>query len=296
MIKALLPTKLINKSFVKNSIATAMLASAALGTGIKVNAANSQNELNSQNVELISNAGADALRAKALQTQDFASGNSNVHNYELDRTLNKFVESSNDKAYVDKITNSVYQYNGPYLGSAFMQAEIDYQSFCAFIEENTAVMKKNNINPNLAEKIEGFGAKFYKDIAPQAEKITDWRSGVNENLKANLKFDHKPSAREVADRLDSYVDNNKSFTEQEKITYYKSIKQHQQNANKKRISNTQKYMNEIAFRVYSINVITIEREMTKAGYFGPKSSFKDSAGLSVGSYFYQWINSTKPGR
>jgi hypothetical protein len=123
--------------------------------------------------EVISKEGSEALKTTALQNVN-QTAVPTVHNPKLDRMMRKFIETPEEKTYYENIINNVYKLNGTFLGSAVAQHEINLQTFYAFMTKNTKMMKNNNINPELAKKIESFGPDFFKTVTPKEKEATDW--------------------------------------------------------------------------------------------------------------------------
>ena len=126
----------------------------------------------SNQTEVVSREGADALKSLSLQ-QINQTQVPTVHNPRLDNMLRKFIENNDDKEYIDNVINTIYKDNGTFLGSALLQHNIDIQTFYAFMTQNTKLMKNNNINPELAKKIESFGPDFFKTVKPREEEVNN---------------------------------------------------------------------------------------------------------------------------
>ena len=176
----------INK-FVKTGIASALLASSAA-----LYASNSiKHDAEPNQMEVISKAGAEALKSTAMQGVTQTSVPTE-HHAGLDRTLRKYIESEDDKQYIDNIINNVYKNNGTYLGSAIIQGEIDFQQFGAFIAKNMNLLIKNNIDPPLGNKINSFGPEFFKTLNSEKQilDLSDMKQCVNckNKIEKNAKF------------------------------------------------------------------------------------------------------------
>ena len=104
-----------------NKITKAGILGGLLMGAVTLNATNPITTLNKtpNQTEVVSKEGAAALRAASLQgVQQTAVPT--LHNPKLDKALRKYIESADDKEYIDGIINNTYKDNGTYLGSALM--------------------------------------------------------------------------------------------------------------------------------------------------------------------------------
>ena len=125
-----------------------------------------------------------------------------VHNQRLDNLYRKFASNSEEMKLVNSYLNEVYENCGSFLASARIQHEIDKQLFYALLDENTDALSR--VNPKLGEKVIKSGPDFYKAIRPHANKLTKWLEGEQSaKILRRLSFDHKPSAEEVFNKLDT---------------------------------------------------------------------------------------------
>lgn len=216
-----------------------------------------------------------------------------VHNLKLDRALRKYIESNDDKEYIEGIINNVYKDNGTYMGSALMQHEIDLQHLCSFMSGNTDILIKNDINPELGKTIKGFGSAFYKTVTPREEKVINWlMNSYNKELMKDLEFDHKPTAAEVCIRLDNIANTKAGFTMDERLEYtvfnnefiYKKLKKR---------NDTQAMSDLIAYKMFLIDKMMFEKELDGINVFDAIGRFENSH-HNILYYYRQWINSVEP--
>ena len=216
-----------------------------------------------------------------------------VHNLKLDKALSKYIESNDDKEYIEGIINNVYKDNGTYMGSALMQHEIDLQNLCSFMSGNTDILIKNNINPELGKTIKGFGSAFYKTVTPREEKVIKWlMEGYSPSVINNLKFDHIPTAAEVCIRLDDIAKTKAGFTRDELLEYYALNDEFIYKKLKKR-NDTQAMSDLIAYKIYLIDKIMFEKELDGIGTFTMVGRFEHSK-KTIWDYYNEWIKSVEP--
>ncbi len=238
--------------------------------------------------ELMSKEASEALKLNSLQqTQQSVP---TVHNYNLDATLMKFAENSDELIDFNKFINEIYTNNGSYLGSAVLQKEIDMQMLSALIKKNTNLIIKNNINPQLGKKIEGFGEPFYKTITPNAELIDKWLDNYSQVIDKNLQFDHKPTAKEVSDRLDFIAENKMNFTQDEIIEYYIYCEDFLSRIKDK--NSEQAFSNLLAFQMFMIDRLAFAKELYGVGVFG-RGSYQNN-GKIMRDFYKEWMESVEP--
>ena len=242
--------------------------------------------------EVVSKEGAAALRAASLQGVQQASV-PDVHNQKLDKALRKYIESADDREYIDGIINNTYKDNGTYLASALMQHEINLQHLCSFMCGNTDILIKNNINPELGRTIKGFGAAFYKTVTPREEMVIEWlMNGYSPSVRKSLQFDRKPTAEEVATRLDNIAKTKSGFTRDELIEYYALNDEFIYKKLKKR-NNTQAMSDLIAYKMFLIDKMMFEKELDGIGVFTMVGRFENQK-KTIYDYYQEWIKSVEP--
>ncbi len=274
----------INK-FVKTGIASALLASSAA-----LYASNSiKHDAEPNQMEVISKAGAEALKSTAMQGVTQTSVPTE-HHAGLDRTLRKYIESEDDKQYIDNIINNVYKNNGTYLGSAIIQGEIDFQQFGAFIAKNMNLLIKNNIDPPLGNKINSFGPEFFKTLNSE-KQILDLAQAYTQKINEQLKFNHKPSPIEVSDRIDEIVNNSDFLTVDDKIEYYEKYNVYI--INKKKPDNIKSVADIIATKMFTLDRIVYTKILKKYNVFN-ENQFKDWQNKTMEKYFNNWICTVRP--
>lgn len=253
-----------------------------------------KNDSQPNQTEVVSKEGAEALKAQSVT--GLASVNQTsvptIHNPKLDRNLRKFIESEDDKQYVDNIINNVYKNNGTYLASALMQHEINHQNFYAFLTGNTGVLIKNNINPSLGREIKGFGSKFYVSVADNKNNIINWIDDTyNKLLNNSLRFDHKPTAAEVSTRLDDFVKTKAGFTRDEILDYYGYNDGFITDEIKKK-NDTQSMSDLIAYKIFLIDKMIYTKKLRSEGAF--KYGCFENGDKNIKNYYMEWMESLKP--
>ncbi len=277
-----------------NKIARAGILGGLLMGAVTLNATNPITTLNKtpNQTEVVSKEGAAALRAASLQGVQQTTV-STVHNQKLDKALRKYIESNDDREYIDGIINNIYKDNGTYLASALMQHEINLQHLCSFMSGNTDILIKNNINPELGRTIKGFGSAFYKTVTPREEKVVNWlMNSYSPSLSSDLQFNHKPTAEEVATRLDNIAKTKAGFTRDELIEYYALNDEFIYKKLKKR-NDTQAMSDLIAYKMFLIDKIVFEKELDRLGVFKAVGRF-EKGDYTIFHYYDKWINSIEP--
>lgn len=271
-------------STVRKFVFGAAIAGTAMLLGASSPIKNTRAESEPQRTELMSRETANALRVNSLQQTPTVP---TVHNPKLDATLKKFAENSEEAKIYNDFINSVYINNGSYLGSVILQNETDVQMLTALIKKNTNFIIRNNINPQLGRKIEGFGENFYRTITPNSEIIDKWLDTYSQIIGKNLEFDHKPTAEEVSDRLDFIAENKMKFTKEEIIQYkvYCSDFLHNHIKDKRGI---QPASDLLAYKMFMIDKIAFAKELYGEGVFG-YGAFDE-----IRSYYNEWMESVAP--
>ena len=277
-----------------NKIVRAGVLGGLLMGAVTLNASNPiTNTSKVQNqTEIVSKEGAAALRAASLQGVQQTTVPS-VHNQKLDKALRKYIESADDKEYIDGIINNTYKDNGTYLGSALMQHEINLQQLCAFMSGNHDVLIKNSINQNLGKTIKEFGPAFYKTVTPREEKVVNWlMNSYTVQLMKDLEFNHKPTAEEVCIRLDNIAKSKAGLTRDEIIDYTALNNRFIKNKIKMN-KDTQSMSDLIAYKMYLIDKIVFEKELDRIGIFKAVGRF-ENGDYTIFHYYEKWINSVEP--
>lgn len=271
-------TTTISKGFIGAIIASTVLLGAS--SPIK----NTKQETQPAQTELMSKESAEALKANSLQQTPTVP---TVHNPKLDATYKKFAESQEDLNFINKKCNDMYNNLGTYFGTAIIQKEIDSRMLIALLQKKTGLIIKNNINSQLGKKIESFGEPFYKTITPNADVITQWLYKYNAVINNNLKFDHKPTAEEVNDRLDFIAENKMQFTQDELIEYRVNCNDFLYNHIKDK-KGTQAISDMIAYKMFIIDRLAFSKTLYGAGVFGLGSYNK------IRTIYKEWMESVAP--
>ena len=277
--------------FVKGAAMVTMVAGAVTLGNASAKSIQSQEKTAEQPTELVSNEGAVALEASAMTPPE--SEVPSVHNKKLDERLRRYIETDEDKEYIEKQIKELYDYNGTFLASAMVQHEIDIQQLYAFITGNTNVMINNGINPELGRKVASFGADFYKTITPQKDEIANWMvNEVSQAVRNTLRFDHKPSAKEVDRILVHIYINEIAKTKDDRIDYdVKIVRFISRPERKNKPSWDTQYMSDlIAYKMYLIDRGIFDHSLPHFGIF--LGDEFDGEGRM--DYYDMWMDSVEP--
>lgn len=267
-------------------LSTLLMGSAALYATkpiTNVNTAPNQNQ-----TEIISEEGAEAINVASLQSIQQSSA-SVPHNIQLDRTLRKFIETEDDRRGINDLINNVYDVQGEFLGSALMQHEIDRRALYHFMTGNTKILKTSGINPNLAEKIEGFGPDFYKTIKPKCEMVLDWMfKDYTKALMSNFGFGYKPKAEETIDRLDEIATKKTGFDLDERIEYFTYSNGYKSKVLEGKTDN-QSMAKLAAYKMFLIDKLMFIKELDGVSVLYGEGHFP-----KLIDYFKEWMESVNP--
>lgn len=263
--------------------------SALLAGSTAMYASNPTKEVNNtlNQTEVVSKAGADALKAANMQIIQQETIPT-VHNPNLDATLQKFIESKEDKAYIDNIINNVYKNNGTFLGSVLMQQEIDFQQLCSFLLGNTDIQIKNNINPDLGNEIQSMGTDFFKSIESDKDNLISFFS--DNYLPSIVKLLSNTKAKDgnsVNEHMDKIADNLSYFNDKDKLAYKKACNNFIKEKNKDNFNNIDK-ANLSAYKMFVIDKMFYSKLLSAYGIFS------DSNTNNMEEYFSRWMDSVKP--
>ncbi len=280
----------INK-IAKASLLSTIIMSSALLYATKpitnVNATPKQNQ-----TEVVSKSGAEALRAVSLQGVTQASVPT-VHNQRIDNTFMKFPTTEAEKIEYKSVLDAMYTNLGTFLASAQIQHELDRQQLFLLLEEKGDLLVKNNLNPELGNRIKEYGSDFYKSVRPSAKIIDKWLDNdYTPKILGLLYFDHKPSAKEVLDRLDDIAKNKVNFSSDDMFKYSLACDGFT-GANKINSKSNNFLLSElIAFKIFTIDSIIFKKTLKNSNVFGENSKYTRAVGLS--SFYDRWINTVKP--
>ena len=278
----------INKIAKAGVIGTLLMGAAAVkATNPITNVNKSPNQ-----TEIVSKEGAEALKAASLQSVQQAPVPS-VHNQKLDNALRKYIESNDDKQYIDNIINNTYKENGTFFGSVIMQHEINFQHLYAFLSGNTNILIKNNINTELGKTIKNFGDSFYKTVRPEEDRMSNWvLNEYTPTLIKYLQFNHKPTAEEVCSGLDDFV-LKKSGLSHDEIAEYSTQNYGFNRDCIKNKKDTQSMSDLIAFKIYMIDKLIFKKKLSEIGVFKAAGRFEKD-GKTIRDYYDLWIKSIEP--
>ena len=277
--------------FVKGAAMVTMVAGAVTLGNASAKSIQSQEKTAEQPTELVSNEGAVALEASAMTPPE--SEVPSVHNKKLDEIMRKYVEDDEERLYAENLIKDLYETNGTFLGSALLQHEIDVCNLYAFITGNTNVMINNGINPELGRKVASFGADFYKTITPQKDEIANWMvNEVSQAVRNTLRFDHRPSAKEVDRKLDHIYINEIAKTKDDRIDYdSKIVRFILRPERKNKPSWDTQYMSDlIAYKMYLLDRGIFDKSLPHFGIF--LGDEFDGKGRKY--YYNMWMDSVEP--
>lgn len=267
-------------------LSTLLMGSAALYATkpiTNVNTAPNQNQ-----TEIISEEGAEAINVASLQSIQQSSA-SVPHNIQLDRTMRKFIETEDDRRGINDLINKVYDVQGEFLGSVLMQHEIDFRALYHFMTGNTKILKTSGLNPNLAEKIEGFGPDFYKSIKPKCEKVLNWMfDSYRVAILSNFGFGYKPKAEETIDRLDEIATKRTGFNLDERIEYFTYSNGYKSKVLEEKTDN-QSMAKLAAYKMFLIDKLMFEKELRAVGVLYSETSYP-----RLFMYYREWMESVNP--
>lgn len=281
-------------SVINNAARKIVLGAAVVSTAMFLGASspikNTRQEKEPVQTELMSKESAEALRLNSLQQTKQSVPT--VHNPKLDAMLKKFAVDAVDLADFNAFINDTYNKNGTYLGTVILQMQTDVQMLQALMSRNTNLVIKNNINPQLARKVESYGEAFFKTITPNKDIVNNWIPRYMSVIENNLSFDHKPTAEEVNDRLDYIAENKCNFTKDEIIEYRVYCHDFLRNHIKDK-KGIQTISDMIAFKMYVIDKLNFIKELDGAGVFG-RGCFDDQHGHNMQYFYEQWMESVAP--
>ena len=285
MIKSISPITNIGRKATMTALFAGLMT---LGAGAAK--LNNQNANTTTPTELVSKEAAAAMRANAISPQATTQTVPTTHNVKLDNTLRKFIETEEDKTYIEGVINKTYAEKGLYLGSAIIQNEIDVQNLYMFMTVNTKFMKEK-LNPELGKKIESFGSEFSKTILPNEKAMTEWvLDKYVPYISQVLTFDHKPTAKEVDDRFDEII-KKIGFNRDNIIDFHVYSDGFVKNKlhNNKTQQNLADY---IAYKMFLIDRMMMAKAMNKSNIFNIDSFVKDLKG--VYEYYVEWMEAAQP--
>ena len=280
-------------SIISNIVKAGALSALLVGSvaAYSTNPLKRANQDNPPQTEVVSKAGAEALKTICLQSMQQTSVPTE-HNPKLDSTLRKFAINDEFAKAIDEFLSSIYKNNGTFLGTALLQHEIDRQQFGTFLDCNTDVLITNNINPELGKEIKGYGDEFYASVKPNAEDVYKWlEESYTPAIISLLNFDHVPDGDEVIKRLDFIASDKAGFNTDELIEYYVYTDNFKQNKLKNR-TDIQAKSDLIAFKMFILDRLLMYSALKANGVFGKGSYYKNGKGLD--KFFPRWMESVQP--
>ena len=278
------------ESVAKKSLMGALLiGSAGLASAKTLN--NQTNPIQPNQMEVVSKEAAQAMKANAISPQTTQTVPS-THNTKLDNTLRKFIESEEDRKYIEDKIKTTYEKYGLFLGSALIQHEIDMQQLYALLTANTKVQIKNNINPEFAKEIEKIGPEFFKSITEHKDAAESWAFDKYSPLMRGLliDFDHKPTANEVDSKLSEIINKYSGLDREEVIDYVV----YTDNFNYHRLreeKDNQSLADLTAYKMHVLDLLIMEKQLYGTGIY--RGAYHDGKKhLSV--YVEKWLDSVAP--
>lgn len=178
-----------------------------------------------------------------------------VHNQRLDNLYRKFASNSEEMKLVNSYLNEVYENCGTFLASARIQHEIDKQVAYALLDENVDALSR--VNPKLGEKVIKSGSAFSKAVRPKANEVNKWLEGeYTSKVLKFLSFDHKPTAEEVLNKLDT-VSRRVGLWRSDEQIYEGSMERFKKNKIKNRTDN-QSMSEFIAYAMCEIEMLLFQ--------------------------------------
>ena len=275
-------------NWAKRAMMTALFAGTmTLGAG----AANLNRQSNNTTTptELVSKDAAAAMKANAISPQTTTQTVPDTHNIKLDKTLRKFIESEEDKAYYDDVINTSYENYGLYGGSAMIQNEIDIHILHAFLTGN-AKLVKNKINPDFGREIEKQGTYINKSVIGKEEMETWLAEKYIPKITTLLNFNHKPTAEEVCKKLDDIAEKDVGFTRLEKALYFMNSDAYIKYNLKS--NDSQSWADFAAYKMFLIDMTMMEKKLSKLGAF--KNSSNENRKMDLKEYYRTFMFSVDP--
>ena len=271
-------------------MATLLAGSMTLGAGAAK--LNNQNANTTTPTELVSKDAAAAMRANAISPQTTTQAVPTTHNIKLDNTLRKFIESEEDKEYIEDKIKTTYEKYGLFLGSALIQHEIDMQQLYALLTANTKVQIKNNINPEFAKEIEKIGPEFFKSITEHKDAAESWAFDKYSPLMRGLliDFDHKPTADEVDSKLSEIINKYSGFDREEVmdyVVYTDNFNYHRLREEK----DNQSLADLTAYKMHVLDLLIMEKQLYGTGIY--RGAYHDGK-KHLSEYVEKWLDSVAP--
>lgn len=273
-------------SSINGLIKTSVVATLLAGSSA-LYASNPIKDINNKpnNTEILSREGADALKAMRVNEIN-QTAVPTVHNKRIDDTFRKFAKDDEEKKLINSLIDGMYPTKGTFLTSALLQHELDRQQYFLLLEEKGNLLIKNNINPELGKEVSIYGSDFYKSVRPHAKEIDKWIDDeYTPRILGNLSFDHKPTAKEVIDRLDDIVENRSNFKTNEVTSYNFAsdvfIKKQLNNR-----TDDLALSELIAFKMYMIDKTIFEKTSKNNDFFKNNGRLTD--------FYNEWIETVEP--
>lgn len=133
----------------------------------------------------------------------------------LCKSLKKYIESESDQTSISLLFDDIYKKHGLYLGSVFVQHEINVRFFLAFISKNMDLLINNNIAPIYGKIIKNFGPNFFKTLDKELEKKIYLlvRIHYGGEINFSLLVNHIADEKETFNLICDYMKSSQFFPE-----------------------------------------------------------------------------------
>lgn len=218
---------------------------------------------NPPQTEVVSKEGAEAVKAMNFQQQKPTVPT--VHNKKLDETLKKFFDKEEDLENIDKTLNNLYNDFGTYMATAFIQQQIDYNMFMAFLRGDVELLKKFDSN-----SYKYIDTDAFKYVEKQKDKLLEWLE-PNYNLVLEpvyQSFDNPPDAEEFSQALDKYVNEQKGKLFDDRHfygDYTNSNRQYKEKLDRTNKNKVQKQSDYIGYQINNANYLLFKKLLYSVG-------------------------------
>ncbi len=244
--------------------------------------------------ELISKAGAEALKTNSMLQVITKDAIPTVHNNKLDSVMRKCIEDDHDRKQINGLIDNLYENFGTFLGTAYLQHELNTRALYTFMTGNTQMLRDSINAPKFADEIDSYGEDFYKTVKPNTDEVLKWAIGTYTPYFANiLRFDHKPDADEVITKMNDIIKNDPILLDEEKEMIL-IMSDNYNNAMLHRKKDIQSRANLIAFKVNLYDTYMFWHELRAAGiYNGDYFTISDK---NIKSFYLEWMDKFCPDR
>jgi len=272
-----------------NKIAKAGVVGTLLMGAVALKASNPITNVNKtpNQTEIVSKEGAEALKATTLQG---VQQTQTIRNQRLDNNLRKFAVTEQEKATVNSFLNKVYKEKGRFWAAAHIQHELDRQQLFILLNEETNLLAK--INPALGKEVKAIGPDFYKGVRPNGAIIKKWlKEEYSPSVLGVMAFDHKPTGKEMIEKLDEIAEKKAGFVLDDIIDYHvysddfnhRILQEKTDDASLAALA---------AYKMFTIDYIIFKKTLTEYDFFEKRYFWTKYTGLE--SYYKDWMESVEP--